>query len=245
MATAFDIITSALKLVGVLADGETPSDDTANQGLSVFNDMLDGWNAERQAIFTTRIDDFPLTLAKQVYTLGAGGDFNIPRPARIDAMSAILLQNPDNPIEEPITLWTIQDWQNIPVKNVPGSFPLGCYDDGGFPLRSLSMWPIPQDQPVSARIYSWQALGQPADPTSTVIFPPGYAMAFRYNLAVLMAAEFGVTPDKYDSQTVKTTAITSLARVKSINAPQVQMESDLVPNTGEYNYKADLFGIPY
>src|SRR6185437_12895704 len=130
MATAFDIITSALKLVGVLADGETPSDDTANQGLSVFNDMIDGWNAERNAIFTTRTDDFPLILGKQAYTLGAGGDFNIPRPARIDAMSAILLSNPSNPVEVPMNLWSVEDWQNVPVKSVSGSFPLSCYDDG-------------------------------------------------------------------------------------------------------------------
>ena len=241
MATAFDIITSALKLVGVLADGETPSDDTANQGLSVFNDMIDGWNAERNAIFTTRTDDFPLILGKQAYTLGAGGDFNIPRPARIDAMSAILLSNPSNPVEVPMNLWSVEDWQNVPVKSVSGSFPLSCYDDGGFPLRTLNMWPITSQVPNSVRIYSWQALTEPALLTDPVVFPPGYAEAFRYNLAVRIAAEFGTSA----SATVVALAVQSLARVKTMNAPDLQMRSDIVPAPAGYNYKADLFGLPY
>ena len=238
MTTAFGIITSALRLVGVLADGENPTDDTANQGLSVFNDMLDGWNSERLAIYTTRSDDFPLVLNKQTYTMGPGGDFNIPRPARIDSMSAILLTNPGNPIEVPMVLWSVEEWQYIPIKNVAGNFPLGCYDDGGFPLRALNMWPIPTQQQNSVRIYSWQPL--PAQTlNSAVSFPPGYAEAFRYNMAVRLGAEF----DSPASPTVIQLAIQSYARVKSINAPEVSMRSDLVPEYAGYNYRADLFGI--
>lgn len=233
---AFDVVTSALRLVGVLADGETPTDDTANQGLSVFNGMLDGWNAERLAIYTTRTDDFPLVLNKQAYTLGTGGDFNIPRPARIDSMSAILLSNPTNPIEVPMVLWSLEEWQYVPIKNVAGNFPLGCYDDGAFPLRTLNMWPIPTQQQNSVRIYSWQAL--PAQSlTAQVSFPPGYAEAFRYNLAVRLGAEFNAPA----SPTVVLLAVQSYARIKSLNAPPVSLRSDIAP--AGYNYRADLFGI--
>jgi hypothetical protein len=241
MATAFDIITSALRLVGVLASDEEPSDGDANQGLSVFNDMLDSWNAQRLAIFTTGSNDFPFVLGTQAYTLGTGGDFNIPRPARIDSMSAILLTDPANPIEVPMAMYSVEDWQNVPVKVVDGSFPLGCYDDGGFPLRTLNFWPIPIDQPNSVRIYSWQALTQPPLLTSVVAFPPGYAEAFRYNLAVRIGAEF----DAPASSTVVMLAVSSLATVKTMNAPDLSLRSDLVPNPAGWNYKADLFGIPF
>lgn len=244
MATAFDVITSAMRLCAVLASNETPSDDDANQGLTVFNDMLDGWNAERQAIFTTRSDDFPYVLGQQSYTLGAGGDFNIPRPARIDAMSSMLLTDPANPVEVPIDLYSVEDWQTqVPVKIVDGTFPLICYDDGGFPLRTLNFWPIPTDQPNAVRIYSWQALGQPSLLTSDVIFPPGYAEAFRYNLAIRMAAEFGVNESKYAAATVATMAVHTLARLKSMNAPDAEMRSDIVPSSTGVNYRADLFGL--
>lgn len=139
MATALDLINGALRLINVIAAGETLDTGSANDALAAFNDMADSWNADRLTIFTTQINDFPLTLSKQTYTLGTGGDFDIPRPAAIDAMSSILLENPDNPMEVPIAIYTTQDWQQkVPVKVVDGNFPLICYDDGGFPLRKLT-----------------------------------------------------------------------------------------------------------
>lgn len=237
--TAFDLITSALRLAGVLANGETPSEDDANQSLSVLNDMIDAWNAERQAIFTTRSDDFPFVLGQQSYTLGSGGNFNIPRPARIDAMSTIQLTDPSNPVEIPITMYTVEDWQTqVPVKNVSGSIPQICYDDGGFPLRTLNFWPIPIDQPNSVRIYSWQALAAQTL-TSLVTFPPGYSEALRYNLAGRLCAEFAAPLPPL----VGTLAVQGLARIKTMNAPELELRSDLVPFPAGWNYKADLFGI--
>lgn len=99
MATGLDLISSSLRLINVLAAGETCPTDMASDALNVLNDMIDSWNTQRLAIYTTRIDDFPLTLNKQVYTLGAGGDFNIARPSQITGASSILLYNPTNPVE--------------------------------------------------------------------------------------------------------------------------------------------------
>lgn len=242
MATALDLISSALRLIGVLADGEQPTAVMGEISLSVLNDMIDAWNAERQAIFTTSSNDFPFVLGKQSYTLGTGGDFNIPRPARIDAMSAILLvPDPSNPVEVPIDMYSIQDWQTqVPVKVVDGSFPQICYDDGGFPLRTLNFWPIPTEQQNSVRIYGWQALAAQTL-FSDVSFPPGYAEGLRYNLAVRLSAEFAVTA----TPIVVELALRGLARIKTMNAPDMELRSDLVPNPSGWNYKADLFGIPY
>lgn len=243
--TAFDLITSGLNLVGVLSGDEQPNFNDANRGLMVLNDMIDAWNADRLAIFTTRIDDFPLVLSQQAYTLGTGGNFNMPRPARIDAMSAILLDNPANPVEVPMDMYSVDDWQTqVPVKVVTGSFPQICYDDGGFPLRTLNFWPIPTGQPCSARIYSWQGLGAQTL-QSQVSFPPGYSEALRYNLAARLAAEFAVPSDKYASGIVATLAIQGLARIKTMNAPDLGLRSDLVPNPAGWNYRADMFGLGF
>jgi hypothetical protein len=215
-------------------------EDSAD-ALMVFQQMIDGWNTDRLAIFTTSSNDFPYVGGKQVYTLGTGGDFNIPRPAKIDAMSTILLSNPDNPIEVPITMYTVEEWQTqIPVKIVNGSFPVICYDTGDFPLRKLNFWPIPQQQPCSVRIYSWQALSAPATYATVIAFPPGYLEAFRYNLATRLAPEYGkpVPPD------VRLTATESLARLKTMNAPELDLRSDLVTGTGA-SWSAVLFGNPY
>lgn len=243
MATALDLITSAARLINVVASGETLPLSEANDGLFVLNDMIDSWNAQRLAIFTTRSEDFPLILGQQSYTMGPGGDFDTARPARIDAMSAILLYpDPNNPIEEPITMFSVQDWQTqVPIKKVNSSWPQICYDDGGFPLRTLNFWPIPNNQPNNkVRIYSWQALAAQTL-AAQVSFPPGYKKALRYNLAVDLAAEFSAPVPAV----VAAEAISSLAIVKSINCPPLQMRSDLIPFPAGYNYKADLFNIAF
>lgn len=275
--TALSLLTSALRLIGVLASGEQPDISTANEALVVLDQMIDGWNADRLAIFTTRSDDFALIGGQQNYTMGVGGDFNTNRPARIDNMSVLLPDNPTNPIEIPISMYSIEQWQTrVPVKNVSGSFPLICYDDGGFPQRTLQFWPIPQGQPCSVRIYSWQSLGLasaalattdqlgfpysvtvqsgqgglqvqsitnqwPLTLQTTISFPPGYAEALRYNLAVRLGAEFAAPA----SPTVQALAIDSFARIKTMNAPDLGMQSDLIASPAGYNWRADMFGIPY
>ena len=241
MATGLDLVSSSLRLINVLAAGETCPTDMANDALNVLNDMIDSWNTQRLAIYTTRIDDFPLTLNKQVYTLGTGGDFNIARPSQITGASSVLLYNPTNPVEVPITLFTVDQWQTqIPVKVVPGTFPLICYDDGAFPLRNLSMWPIPSSAPVNFRLYSWQSL--PAQSlAASVSFPPGYNKAFRFNLAVDLAAEFSApVPAVVAEQAVK-----SFAVLKATNMPNLTMSSDVMPDPAGWNWAADEFGVAF
>ena len=240
--TVLEMITGAMRLINVVATGEFPSSDESNDALAAFQQMVDSWNADSLSIYTTGASDYSLTLGKQAYTLGPGGDFDTSRPPKIIGMSAILLTNPANPVEVPIDLYTIAEWQTkIPVKNVPGSFPQVCYDDGNMPLRTLSFWPIPAFQPSNVRIYSWQALVWPATLQTILNFPPGYARAFRYNLAVELAPEFGAQVPP----AVAKVATESLAMIKTMNAPEQLLVSDLQPSPGGYNYKADMFGIPY
>jgi len=240
--TALNVIEGALRLIGAKAGGESVSGDDASDGLDVLDQMLDAWNADRLAIYTASTADYALVGGQQVYTLGPGGDFDTNRPARIDAMSAILLNNPSNPIEVPMNLYSVEDWQTkVPVKNVTGSFPLLCYDTGDFPLRSLNMWPIPSTSGNTVRIYSWQGLGIPSTFQTILSFPPGYAEAFRYNLAVRLAPEYQATlrPE------VVAIAAESLARVKTMNAPDLTLRSDLISQPNGWNYRADLFGMGF
>lgn len=239
MATALDLISSALRLINVMAAGEQTPIDMANDSLLVLNDMIDSWNADRLAIYTVQSTDFPFVLGQQTYTLGTGGNFNLARPPKIEGMSTIQLTNPSTPVEIPIALYTWEEWQNqVPVKNVSGSIPLICYDDQAFPNRHLNFWPIPFDQPNSVRIYYWAAL--PAQTLAgAVSFPPGYRQAFRYNLAALLAAEFAQPVPAV----VAEIAVDSLARVKAMNMPELVLQSDLIPDPSGWNYKADMFGI--
>lgn len=239
--TAIDAITSALRTINVTASGEVPSNEEANDALAVFNQMLDAWNAEELCIFTTRIDDFNLVAGTQAYTLGTGGTFNMARPARIDGMS-VLRQNSPSVVELPIAVYTTMEWQEkLPVKTVSGTFPLLCYDDGAFPLRNLQFWPVPTDAD-KVRLYTWQPLSVLASLTTAFVYPPGYAEAIHYNLAARLALEFRTPLDPV----LLAAAQQSLARIKTMNVVIDSLKSDLQrPGQAGWNYKADLFGLPW
>src|SRR5690242_5956509 len=85
--TSLDLIKSALRLAGVLGTGETPSAAEGQDALVILNQMLDSWNAERLMIYTVARQVFSLVANKQAYTLGSGGDFDTPRPPKIEYVS--------------------------------------------------------------------------------------------------------------------------------------------------------------
>jgi len=235
--TANDLVAAAMKLLGAIAPGETATAAEAEDCRSALNIMLDGWNAERLQIFTITRQVFSLTVGQQAYTVGSGGNFNIARPPRIERISIIALNNPLQPLELPMEMLTFYGWQNIPVKDISSTLPLQVYDDGAFPLRNLSYWPIPSTA-VDTALYYWTALSQFADLTTDYTFPPGYHEALLYNLAVRLAPTYG----KSTPIEVGLIADTSLAKIRSMNIQPLNIRVDdaLVPDHGGYyDYRSD------
>jgi hypothetical protein len=237
--TGGDLLASAARLIGVLASGETLSGNESADGLLIAQQMMDSWQAERLNIFSITISEFPLTPGQQTYTLGTGGNFNIPRPAKIERMSIVSLLNPAQPLELPLEMLTEAGWQAIPVKLISSSLPTVVYDDGAFPLRNLNFWCIPTIA-VNTRIYLWNALNTFPDLSTDVTFPPGYLKAIRYNLAVDLAPEFGrpIPPE------VAAQAILSKNVLKNMNTPLIEARLDPVLSGDRkqtYNWISDTF----
>ena len=245
-----DLITSSLRLINVLGAGETASASEGQDALFVFQAMVDSWQAERLMIFNIPRNVYSLTAGQQTYNMGLNPpnpwDFGypggVPRPAKIERMGIIWLGNAAQPLELPIQYLTVAQWQEIPVKNITSSLPQYCWDDDGFPFRALNFWPIP-NQADQVAIYPWTALTTPATLTTQMAFPPGYLQAFRYNLAVMLAAEFPAIPQEIMAPVVAI-AMQSKAIVKAMNMPMVDLRCDpaLTPlgNRYLYNWISDM-----
>jgi hypothetical protein len=84
MTTANEQINGALRLLGVLAEGETPSASTSQDALATLNQMIDSWNTERLSVFSTQ-DQVKTWLPNQISnTLGPTGTLVGQRPILID-----------------------------------------------------------------------------------------------------------------------------------------------------------------
>jgi hypothetical protein len=82
--TAGDQINGALRLIGQLAEGETPSAATSADALTAMNQMLDSWSSERLSVFSTQDQIFTWPASTATRTLGPTGDFVGNRPVLVD-----------------------------------------------------------------------------------------------------------------------------------------------------------------
>lgn len=239
--TALDLIKSSLRLCGVLATRENPSANEAQDALMILNQMIDSWNSESLMIYTIQRNVFDIVSGQQTYTLGNGGNFDMARPAKIQSYTIISLQNPSQPLELPLDVYTDVAWANVPVKNVPSSLPTAVYDDGSFPFRNLSYWAVPNVGSLQAGIYSWQAINRFLDLSTAYSFPPAYLKALRYSLAVDLCQEFlGKDP----APSIIQQANESRAKIKSLNSPLIGLRCDpAIVNNADltYNWISDTW----
>ena len=212
MTTAGDIINGSLRLIGVLAEGETPSSETAQDALVAMNQMIDSWNTERLAVFSTQDQVVTWPASTLSRTLGPTGDIVGLRPVLVD--DATYFRDPANGISYGLKLINQQQYNGIAVKTVTSTYPQVMWVNMTYPNIELYVYPVPT-RALEFHIVSVDELSTPANLATDLAFPPGYLRAFRYNLACEIAPEFGVEP----SRQVQRIAMTSKRNLKRINNP--------------------------
>lgn len=210
--TAGDQINGALRLLGILAEGETPSAETSQDALTALNQMIDSWNTEELSIFSTQ--DQVVTWLPNVKTMSMGpsGDYIGNRPVLID--DSTYFRDPASGISFGIKLINQQQYDGIAVKTVTSTYPQVMWINMEYPNLTMTVYPVPT-KTLEFHIISFDELAQPATLATNLAFPPGYLRAFKYNLACEIAPEFGVEP----SPTVARIAMTAKRNLKRINNP--------------------------
>jgi hypothetical protein len=212
MTTAGDLINGSLRLLGVLAEGETPSSETAQDALVAMNQMIQSWDAERLAVFSTQDQVVTWPASTRSRTLGPTGDIVGNRPVLID--DSTYFRDPTNGISFGLKLINQQQYNGIAVKTVTSTYPQVLWVNMTYPDVEMYVYPVPTKD-LEFHIVSVQTLSQPANLATDLAFPPGYLRCFRYNLACELAPEFGVEP----SRQVQRIAMTSKRNLKRINNP--------------------------
>jgi hypothetical protein len=210
--TAGDQINGALRLLGVLAEGETPSAATSQDALNALNQMIDSWNTERLAVFSTQDQVFSWLPGFISRTLGPTGDFVGNRPILLD--DSTYFKDPASGISYGIKIINQQQYDGIAVKTVTSTYPQVIWVNMTYPDIEMYIYPVPT-KVLEWHFVSVEELTQPALLSTALSFPPGYLRAFRYNLACEFAPEFGVEP----TPTVSRIAMTSKRNLKRINNP--------------------------
>jgi hypothetical protein len=223
MTTASDQINGALSLIGQLAEGEVPSAATADDALEALNQMIDSWSTERLAVFCTQDQVINWYPGVKFATLGPSGTLTpvdplvtLNRPVMVD--DASYFRDPATGISYGIKLINQQQYNGIAVKTVTSTYPQVMFVNMTNPNIEMTVYPVPTKL-LEFHVVSAKVLDQPATLATTLIFPPGYLRAFRYNLACEIGAMFGIEPTRQ----VQRIAMTSKRDIKRINNPNAIM----------------------
>jgi hypothetical protein len=234
--TAGDIITGALRLIGVVAEGEDPSPESAADALSAMNQMIESWNTERLSVFATEDQVFSWPATEISRTLGPTGNFVGNRPILVDDSS--YFRDPSTGVSYGLKLINQQQYNGIALKTVRSTYPQVMWVNMTYPDIEMYIYPVPT-RVLEFHFVSVEQLSRPAILATNLTFPPGYLRAFRYNLACELAPEFGVEP----SRQVSRIAMTSKRNLKRINNPDdlMSIPYSIVGNRQRYNIYAGNF----
>ena len=222
MTTARDIITRALQRNGILTKGESPSGDEASDGLSALNDMIASWSNDSLLIYARISESFPLVSGQSSYTIGPSGNFNTTRPLQIlTAFTRI------GNIDYEMSIIPEQAFDGITQKNISSSIPEVMFYQAGFPLGTITIYPVPTTGTLHIR--SEKQLTELSSLDVDVDFPPGWERALIFNLAIEIAGEYGQTVD----EATYLLAMDSLNKIKTAVARNKTM--DAYPYNGVNN----------
>ena len=210
--TTAEQINRSLRLLGVLAEGETPAASVSQDALIALNQMIDSWNTERLSVFCTQDQVFTWPAGFINRTLGPTGDFVGLRPVLMD--DATYYRDPSTNVSFGIKFINQQQYNGIAVKTVTSTYPQVIFVNMTFPNVDMTVYPKPT-RDLEWHFVSVQELNQAANLATVMYYPPGYLRAVTYNLAMEFAPEFGVEP----SPQVQRIAMTSKRNLKRINNP--------------------------
>jgi hypothetical protein len=230
--TAVDIIRLALLHSGAVKLAQTIYAEDVFLGFDMLNCMLAQWSRKRWLIWHLLDLSVPTPTFKKAYSIGSGGDFDFPRPDRLEY--AYFRQfttggdanNGAGPVDFPLTLLqSMEDYASYALKFLT-TWPQGVFYDAAFPLGQILPVPIPNVANSELHVLIKDTLNQFPTPTTPVNLPPEYFEAIWSNLALRVAAAY---PDaEIDPFTVgQAKAALSTIRTANAQVPRLRMPAGM------------------
>lgn len=233
--TALLLIEDALGLTQAVGVDQTLTSDETSDGLRTFNDLLEIFSINNLAVWGEATQTFNTIANQAVYTIGTGGNWVTTRPVRIYDPAYTVM----NGVTFPCTSMTQAEYNEIGLKGQTQQFASRYLWINDFPLGLITLWPTPTDVlPITFTIDGQMTAVSSA--SATLTFPPGYAMVFKYKLAVMLAPLFGKKIKDYPD--VVAIANSSFADICRANKKPMVMNYDMALTRSASGYANFLQG---
>ncbi len=186
-----DIIKRALRMLGVLAQGETPTADQVTEAAVALNGLVKAWQADGMPLWALKQTTITLLDGINTYEIGLGKATNIPKPLKvIQAWN----RNTTSSVDIPMRIVTKQEYNMLGNKTSSGT-PIQVYYEPLADYGVLRVFPTPAATDASSgSVYIvYQRPFEDFDASSdTPDFPQEWYDSLTYGLAVRLAPEYGV-----------------------------------------------------
>ena len=186
-----DIIKRALRLIGVIAQGETPTTEQVDEAAQALNGLVKAWQTDGLPLWAIKQTTIPLTDGDAVYTIGVGQTVDTPKPLKI---VQAFIRDVNSKVDVPLRLVTKQEYNVLGNKESSGK-PVQFYYDPQRVHGALYVYPVPTS--VEAALYTIHIIYQRPfedfdSSTDEPDFPQEWFDAITYGLACRLAPEYGL-----------------------------------------------------
>ena len=189
--TRDQLIAGALRMLGVIAQGESPNATQISEAAEALNMMVKAFEADGMPLWG--LSEYTLTLTAGVgkYQIGLGKTIPIAKPLKvIQAWN----RNNTSTVDIPMRILTKQEYNMLGNKVTSGN-PIQLYYNPLLNYGEMNLFPVPStvDATNSKIVFVYQrpfedflASGDNPD------FPQEWLEALKYGLAVRLAPEYGL-----------------------------------------------------
>jgi len=183
---ALTIIKGALRLVGAISQGETPTTDQTSEAMEALNMMTKSLASKGLLIWV--VDNVAITTVSgtATYNVGLGQTVNVPKPLKVT--QAFYTRNN---VDVPVRIVTREEYESLGNKTSQGTPSLLYYE----PLRDygvVHMFPVPDSTAPVVTIIGQHHIQDFNVSTNSPDFPQEWFEALKYGLASRLAGEYGV-----------------------------------------------------
>jgi len=198
-ATRDQLLTRALRIVGAIGQGETPSSTALTEAAQALNDLLYEWNTDGMDQWNLRVYTCsPLVAGTNSYTIGTGSTFNFPAPLKI--FQAYLHDNTTG-YDSPLIIidWaTYLQYSNKAQQGTPNQLVYktpAAIGATGEMQGTITLVLTPDTTTANNKslvIYGQKPFDDFDSSTNTLDFPPYWINALVWGVAAQLAYEYGV-----------------------------------------------------
>lgn len=189
-----DIIKRALRLCGVLAQGESPTTDQTSEANVALNSMIKAYMADGMPLWAIKQYSVSLTSGVNAYNIGVGQAVNTPKPLKVfQAFNHVATSN----IDIPMRILSRQEYNMLGNKTTTGT-PIQIFYEPLTDYGVLHVFPTPDSNAQTNNTITivYQRPFEDFDASvDTPDFPQEWYDAITYGLAARLAGEYQISSE--------------------------------------------------